>query len=525
MTIRVPDISISLLSAQQRVQNAMQKVLFVGQKTSVGSATTGVLCEDIDNSNEQDALFGKNSMLATMIRAFKYHNGIARVDAIPLDDNSSGSQATGTIVFSGTATTAGTITVSIGSKGNISTLSHVYEISIINTETESAIGAALVAAITADTTCPVTAVNTAGSVALTAVHKGTEGNFISIEIIGTVPGITYTQTGMASGAGDPVLTTLFDVIGDTRYQTIVAPSYARTTVKSFLDNRFNVNKKILDGVGIDCMTDTAANIKTAVNAINSQSIAVIANKKIATPLSFYTGSGIFEINTIISAQFAAIRALRLTTDANISQFVSATYGSKDAFGGMHIASLPYFNTLLPSLPLEEIGKSFTDTELSELSTAGAITIGNNIANTNVVVGTAVTTYKTDIAGNPDVSFKYLEYVDTEVTCREYIYNNLRERFSQSRLTSGDIKIGYNVANDQIIKSYLTSLYTELADNALVQIGKDPETGVDWLTYFKQNLTVTLDLALGKATVSMLLPIVTQLRTIIMTIQVSFSTNS
>lgn len=525
MTIRLPDLSISLLSAQQKVPNDQQKLLFVGQMTAAGSATSGALYEDIGTANEQDTLFGKKSMLATMIRAARYHNKISRIDAIPLSDNGAGTEATGAVVFTGTATGSGTITVSIGSKGTIPLLSHVYTLSIAATNTPTNIGDLLVAAITADTTSPVTAVNTTGSVAITAVHKGTEGNFISISVSGSAPSVTYTLTGMTGGATDPVLTSLFDVVGDTRYQSVIYPNYVRSTAKTFLDSRFNVDGKLLDGVGFDCMTDTAANIVTEANANNSQSIAIIANKKIATPLAFYTGSGIFEINTIIAAQIAAIRALRLTDDVNIDQYVSATYGAKDAFGGMHIASLPYFNTILPTLPLEDSGKCFTSTELANLATAGATTIGNNIANTNVVMGTTVTTYKTDGAGDADVSFRYLEYVDTEVTCREYFYNNLRERFSQSRLTDGDIIVGYSMANDQVIKSFITGLYVDLADNALVKIGKDATTGADWLTYFKQNLTVTLDMALGKATVTMLLPIVTQLRIIRISISVNFSANS
>lgn len=525
MTIRLPDISISLIPASYRVQNDAQKLLFIGQMTASGSATSGVLYENIGTDNEQDALFGTNSMLATMIRAARYYNKISRIDAIPLADEGAGTKAAGEIEFTGTASADGSIIVSIGSKGNIPTLNHVYELSVVSGMTPTQLGDALVAAITADTTAPVTAVNTTGSVALTAIHKGTEGNFIGIEVVGTVSSVTYTVTGMTGGATNPTLTTLFDVVGDTRYQTIIYPSYVKSTAKVFLDARFNVDKKILDGIGIDCVTDTAGNIATLAAADNSQSIVILANKKINTPLSFYVGSGIFEIDTIISSQVAAIRALRLTQDINIAQYVSATYGAKDSFGGMHIASLPYFNTIIPGLPLEETGKNFTDTELASLTTAGATVLGNNVANTNVILGTTLTTYKKDGAGDDDPSFKYLEYVDTEVTCREYFYTNLRERFSQSRLTDGDVRIGYNMANEQIIKSFITGLYVDLADLALVRTGKDISTGVEWLNYFKQNLNVVLDLALGKATVTMVLPIVTQLRRIVMSIQVSFSANS
>jgi len=525
MTIRVPDISISLLPASHKVANDEQKLLFVGQMTSAGTATTGSLYADIGNNADQDTLFGKNSMLARMIRTARIYNKVSRFDAIPLADNGSGNKAAGSIVFSGTAGAAGTFIISIGSKSSNTKLSHIYSLPIAASETADAAGTALAALINADTTCPVTAVNTTGSVALTAIHKGTEDNFIGIEVTGTIASLTYAVTGMTGGTSDPSLTTLYDVAQDVRYQRVIYPSYARTATKTFLDARFNLDKKIRDGVGIDFMTNTKANIVTAVNAFNSQSIVVGANKVIASPTTFYVGSGIFELNTVIASQIAAISALRLTTDSNLGQFISASYGARDSFGGMHMASFPYFNTLLPDLSLEEAGNSFTDDELSALTTAGALTIGNNIGNTSVIMGTAGTTYKTDTSSEPDPSFKYWEYVDTGVTCREYMYNNLRERFAQSRLTTGSMIVGFSMANKEMIEAFITGLYSDLAAEALTRIGKDPDTGTDWFVYFKNNLDVILDLSLGKATVSMLLPIVTQLRTMVISMQFSFSANS
>lgn len=525
MTIRVPDISISLLSAAHKVPNDEQKILFVGQKTAAGTATSGSLYTSVGNDTDQDTLFGRKSMLATMIRAARVYNKVSRFDAIALDDAVAGVQAAGAVVFSSAATEAGTITVSIGSKNGNDTLSHIYTLSVANLATADSVGIALAAAINADTSAPVTAVNTTGSVAITAVHKGTEGNFIGIEVTGTVAGLTYAVTGMSTGATDPVLTGLFDAVQDVRYQTVVYPTYVRNSAQTFLDARFNMDKKIRDGVGIDFMTDTRANIVTACNAKNSQSIVIGANKLISSASTYYVGSGIFELNTVISASVAAIRALRLSTDSNLAQFVSASYGAKDSFGGMHMASFPYFNTLIPGLPLEESGKAFSDDDLTALTASGALTIGNNISNTSIIMGTAVTTYKTDISSEPDTSFKYLEYVDTGVTCREYMYNNLRERFAQSRLTSGSMIVGYSMANKEMISAYITGLYADLAAIALTRIGQDPDTGTNWLTYFKNNLTVELDLALGKATVTMLLPIVTQLRTMIISMQFSFSANS
>lgn len=525
MTIRVPDISINLLPASHKVVNDEQKILFIGQISAASAARGLTLYTNVGINADEDALFGKNSMLATMIRAARVYNKVSRFDAIALDDVAAGTQAAGSATFAGTATEAGSITFYIGSKNENPVLNHTYVIPVAVGDTADIAGGKLADAITADLYAPVTAVNTTGTVAITAFHKGTEGNSIGIEISGRVAGLTCALDGMTGGATDPAVTAVFALVQDIRYQTIVYPSYVRDAAKTFLDARFNMDKKIRDGVGIDFMTDSTANIVTACNAKNSPSIVIGANHLYSSPVKFFVGSSVFELNTVIASTIAAIRALRLTKDVSLAQFISASYGAKDSFGGMHMASFPYFNTLLPGLPLEESGKGFSDDDLTALTEAGALTIGNNIANTAVIMGTAVTTYKTDTASEPDPSFKYLEYVDTGVTCREYMYNNLRERFAQSRLTSGSMVVGYSMANKEMIEAFITGLYVDLAGVALTRIGKDPVTGVDWLVYFKTNLNVTLDLSIGKVTVNMLLPIVTQLRSMIISMQFSFSANS
>ena len=76
-----------------------------------------------------------------------------------------------------------------------------------------------------------------------------------------------------------------------------------------------------------------------------------------------------------------------------------------------------------------------------------------------------------------------------------------------------------MANDIVIRGFCERLYLDLAGPGFVLV----QDGEDALVFFKENLNITLDLALGKVTITMQLPIVTQLRKIIMTIKVAFST--
>ena len=62
----LPEVSISLTGADLPVANTAHKVLLVAQMVT-GSATEGILEENIPNGGEEDALFGKRSQAAQMI--------------------------------------------------------------------------------------------------------------------------------------------------------------------------------------------------------------------------------------------------------------------------------------------------------------------------------------------------------------------------------------------------------------------------------------------------------------------------
>jgi phage tail sheath gpL-like len=511
--INQPKVNVNIVPATTDVSNAPQRILFVGQKVAAGTATAGALNENILNDNSEDTLFGANSQLAGMIRAAKRLNQVTQMDAIALDDDGSGVAATGSIALSGTATEAGTLKVRIGSQEL-----HEYSISVASGDTATVIGDAIDTAVAADTDAPFSTTNTTGTVAVTADNDGTVGNYIGIEVSGTVGGVTSTVTGMSGGATDPTLTGVFDVVGNKRHQTIVWPYADDTSVlKTFLDARFNDDVYVLDGVGVTANHDSLANHLAALNALNSQSLVWLTDK--AESETNFKGPAVFEMPQNKAAEFAAIRGLRLTESANISQFVITTNGPLDSFGGPALASKPYFNTTFPHLPLVKTGRGWNNTEIEQLHDAGGTVLGINSAGNTAIAGEVVTTYKTDSAGNTDISFKYLNYVDTASNAREYFFNNLRSRFAQSRLTEGDVLPGRDMANDLTIASYCEKLYGDLAgpDYVLLQAGEDA------LKFFKDNLSVTLDLANGRATIQMTAPLVTQLREILATFKIAFST--
>lgn len=508
-----PSVSITLANADATVLPGPQKVLMVGQKTAAGSATSGTLVTNIASTGApENALFGQDSMLSAMIRAFKKVNGIVQLDVIPLDDAGGGVPRVVDFTVVGPSTAAGTITVTTGSEVN-----HKFEVAIASGDSATVIAGNIISAVNADLNVPFTASNVAGAVTLTAVNDGTVANDLGVEVVVDAAGVSVASvTETTAGATDPTLTGVLDVATD-RYQGIVWPYADETVLAAYLLPRRNASNKILDGVGFITIQDSFSGAMTTLSALNNQDLVFFVDKTESETL--YLGPAQNEASYVKSAIFAGIRALRLTTDASISQFLTSS-ASLDQFGGPALASLPYFNTPLDDLPTIKAGRGWTDTEIEGIFTDGGSVMGVNAAGTGALVGEVVTTYKTDTASNPDPTFQFLNFVDTASNVREYFFNNYKARFAQTRLTEGSVTRGRDMANATVIRAFSEKLYQDLAGSDFVLV-QDGEAAI---VFFKDNFTITLDLATGKATITMLVPIVTQLRSIIATIKIAFSTS-
>ena len=513
MTVKFPSVTANLVSGSSLVANTAQKVLIIGQKTVAGTATAGALVENIQNDKSESTLFGPTSMAAELVRNFKAVNSRTQVDVIALDDDGGAASADGVVTFTGTATETAELEIIVGSATN-----HSYTIAVISGDDFDAVGVKLAAEIAEDANSPVSPANLTGVVTLTAENGGTYGNSLGLYASGEVAGITIALTAFASGASDPTLTGVFDVIGEARYQGIIWPYADDTTeILSFLDARFNVTNDVLDGVGFTAKSDSLANHITALDALNSQSLVRFCPKDEDTPT--VKGSALQEIPVAVAAQFAGIRALRLTDGESIGQFVITTNGALDSFGGSALASKPYANTPLSLIPTIPTGLGFTSLQGEQLKTAGGTRVANNRAANGVICDEILTTYKTDFAANPDVTFRFLNSVDTSSGVREFYVNNYRARYAQSRLTDGALLRGRDMVNQAQIEAFSTELYAELSGTDFILT----RAGEANLNFFIENLIVTLDLSVGSVSIQMTAPLVSQVRDIEATITVTFAT--
>lgn len=506
--VNFPKTSTTVSGALVNVANQPQKILVVSQMTAAGTAVDGALNENLQAN--ADTLAGPTSFGAEVVRAARLVNPDSQIDAIFLDDDGSGVPADGVINFTGsTATESGELTVIIGSARH-----HALSIAITSGDNATAIGAALVAAIVADSTIMVTSVNTTGSVAITCTNDGTAGNDIPIEVRGTVAGVVIALTAMTSGATDPSLTSVFDVVGEIRYQTILWTWADDVSVLgTFVDDRLNVTNDVLDGLGWTGKTDTLINHVSAIGALNN--LICYHAEKLETGATL-KGSSSVEWPVAISAYAGALRARKLTVGSAIASLNVGASGS-DSTGGPALASRPLANTPIFHMTPFRNGRGWTKTDVAAINVVGGSVIGNNDSNNQIALGEMFTTRTTE-AGSPDDTFKFVNYFDTATGIREYIDANLRSRFSQMRLSDGDLVAGRPVTNQRQIEATLTEFWSTLASPDFV-LARGGEVNRE---FFLANLVVSINFQTGSVTWSAKVPIVTQVRNISGDIQIIFA---
>ena len=519
-TISLPKVSITLTSAQTDSDNTPKKVLLLGQQNG-GTATSNTLVTNITSTSAANTLFGTRSMLATMFRAAKTYDdqNLVTVDCIPLDDVDSGSggvAATGAIAFSGTATESGTMVIYIQSR----TLDYKLSLNIVVGDAASDIASSLASTLSSNSYTLCVAEADTGTVTLTCTHTGTVGNDLFIYIDAIPSGITTTITAFTGGSGDPDLTDIFDLVEDQRYHRIIYPYMGQVDIlQTYVDSLWNTDSgDILDGVGIVGATDTLANFTDpdGAYALNSNCINVIANKPITTTTTT-AGGAIGELNAVLQTLAGMRYAKFLTDNASLTSNLANT-SIGDLYGGTYRAPFPYFNSVFPSLPTILNYLGWTKSEQNTLTTAGISYYGNNSSNTYLIMGQQVTTYLTDSDGNSDSTWHFLNSVDTASNVREYFQNNVKSRYAQAELTTGYAPPGILMASTDSIKSYLFTLYKELATTYGLTVYSS-----DAYNAFSTNSTVTIsDAEAGIVNCTVPAYIVSQLRAIYVTIAISFS---
>ena len=493
-TNRNPIINTYIQNARVPATVPAHQVLIIGQSNDA-DVTTGALVTEIGSDEAViKAKFGAKEHITQAILAFREMNKTSRVDAIALNDAGGGVVATGTLTLTGTAATEnGTLYVSVGSEN-----AHRLEIAVTSGDTPTVIGETIDTAVLADDTIPVTSNNVTGVVTFTAVNKGTEGNNIGIKVEGSVAGITTAIVAMASGATDPTLTTLYDVIEDTRYNTIIVPSYASAVTITELDNRFNPSNQVIDGIGIYCEQKSYADIGTALDLLNTRNIIYIANKLVST--TGKKGGAVLEQPHVIASRIGAIRALRQTTGANITKYMVNGLST----GGININGYPYANTPIAEFPLIETGNGFTKDEIATIVSKRGTTLVNDATGTKVILNEMFVT-------SSSVTKARITAEETIRAIRKTRFFRMKARYPQHKLgTSGQEKGGQAIVTKESFIADGKSDWEYFVSNGLIRT--ETNEGVSTLSLWLEAMeeTITTNFITGTITDDFLAHIVTEL---------------
>tara|TARA_R110001606_G_scaffold136528_1_gene274110 strand:- start:9614 stop:11149 length:1536 start_codon:yes stop_codon:yes gene_type:complete len=481
-----------------------RSLLYIGQKTASGSAVSGSYNE-ITSKSEISALFGIDSHISKILRGvfntLSISTIIPKISIIPLDDAGAGVAASGSIAITGPALLDGSLDFYIDSELN------KYSLPIIKDETATQIGDKLVALVALDLEANFSLVNVSGTIAVTSKNKGTVGNSIGISYKGAVSGVGVAITAMSSGATDPVLTALLDVIDGTRKTSIVMPSsYDLTLVEAELETRFNFSNNVLDGVLFVGKEDSYTNIKALADSKDDKNLVIIGNKIISS--AFKKGGAVLENIDVLTAKIATLSELLLTKDSNISSIVSNSAKK----GASYFAGIPLFNTIIAGYSAIKVDEKFTLDQISELKKSQVTLINNNKNSNLLLLNTVFTTYRTNSKGEADLTYKFLNRRLTLSLIREFIDSSIIKDFPQHTLIPRGANITniYQVGEDQYITK-MVSYYDSLSQLPYSLLVSSDEARVAFKEIIEKSLLI--DTAQGKISSEVSSYIVSQLREI------------
>lgn len=225
-SIKSPGIFLEVLFGvgAASAADAPVDVLIVGHQLPTATATANTVFAANSPDDVADVC-GAGSEIHLMAKAAFKANPTVTLYVLPLAEPGGGTAATESIVFSGTASADGTVTVMIRGES--------IEVAVPSGTTAAQAAALIETAIEDQTDWPVTASVATATVTITAKTKGTRGNNITCGSSGTVGGLTITHiagTTLSGGATADTITTAVANIAPTTYDRIAVAHDDATTL-------------------------------------------------------------------------------------------------------------------------------------------------------------------------------------------------------------------------------------------------------------------------------------------------------
>jgi phage tail sheath gpL-like len=430
---RVPGVYEEIDPTKANSGTQAQNTLIIGQQLSSGLLVPSqpVICMGAtDTSNKA----GTGSMLAKKVARYRKTDNFGTIYLLPLADDPAGVAATGSILFTGAATAAGTLPVYIGEE--------IVNVGVTAGMAVGALATALVAAITANPYLPVTATASTATVTLTAKNKGLAGNEIQINIAyGGAPagqsvpaGVAYTITAMSGGTTNPSLTAGLLNLGDQPFDFIDVPyndTVSLGAMQTFLDantGRWSWNRMIW-GQAFGAMRGTLGTATTLLTARNDSNMCIMPMNNSITP------------SWLLATDITAAAAVSIRADP----------------------AVPIQYVPIPAVAPPIASRFVFSDRQTLLSTGGSTFLVG--ADGTVSIERLVTTYQTNAAGAPDNSWLDVEtgasltYVNRDL--RNYLLNTFPRKVFVSDSTPAPTNS--NRVNSKTIKAAIIGRYYYLQD--------------------------------------------------------------
>lgn len=463
-SIRTPGTYVEIDNSralQNRLVQNPHKVLIIGQRTTEGSVEPETLIA-ITKDNLANGYFGPGSQLARMCNTFKKNNPNTELWAVALSDAAGATKGVGYIQTSVAISATG---FSCSGAGTYFLLVNGVDCKVAITSGWSTadINSAIVSTINGNSDLPVVAsTNATSEVDITAVNAGTNGNYIDIRAnyyVGQSDPICFVDSarisGISGGATDPSLDSVWAVVENERFHTIVQPYIDAINLKSIedeLEDRFDPLVD-LQGHGITAVRATQASCTTLGNSRNSPHNTIM---------------GVYDSPTQPCEWAAAL-------------------GGVAAFNLNNDPARPLHYLKLKSILPPPIASRFTRAERDILLYDG---IATSIVDSggNVLIERCITTYQTDGAGLMDPSYLDIQTLYTLGEIRDQFKIRMTQRFIIPRFKLADdgfpVQPGSYVATPATVRQECIALFSLLQDEGLIENLDD----------FKENLVVERDIS-------------------------------
>jgi phage tail sheath gpL-like len=435
--LRVPFVAAEFDSsrAQQGPAQMPYRALIIGQKIAAGSGTANTIAK-VSSADQVSALAGRGSMLHRMAKAWFQNNRFTEVYIGILADNGAGVAATGTITITGPATAAGTIGLYIAGE--------LIQCAVANGDIQNTIATNLAAAINANADLPVTAAAGTNVVTLTHRHKGAVSNDVDVRVNyqdgeKTPAGLTLAIVAMASGATNPVLTTLIASLGDTWFHVIAHPytdATSLTALETELASRFGP-MRMIDGLAFTSAVGTQGQLGSLGDGRNSPHSCICAQpgKNPLTPPCEY-GAGLAAVVAYYAAQ----------DPARPFQTLPVTGAKPPAEGDL--------------FTLQERNLELYDgISTSKVASGGVVQIER-----------LVTTSQTNAAGSPDTSYLDATTMLTLMYLRYSWRVRIASKYPRHKLAADGTRFGAGqpVVTPKLMKAEAVSWFREMEELGLVE---------------------------------------------------------